>query len=104
MADVSTASSAFAVAPTRGRIIKMGSVIHNSITGADTAITSKIAGVAITGGAWTITQSGSAAGDVDSAEPTAARDVTEDQNIEFVSDGASSTTCPATFFADIEVY
>src|SRR5919108_6138007 len=91
MADVSTAGSAFAVAPTRGRIIKMGSVIYNAITGADSAITSKIAGTAITGGSWTITQSGSAAGDVDTAEPTAARDVTEDQNIEFITDGASST-------------
>jgi hypothetical protein len=104
MADVSTAGSAFAVAPARGRIIKMGSVIYNAITGTDSAITSKIAGTAITGGSWTITQSGSAAGDVDTAEPTAARDVTEDQNIEFISDGASSTTCPAMFFCDIEVY
>lgn len=102
-ADISAASSAFAVAPCNGKIIKMGSVIYNAITGADSAVTSKIAGTAITGGSWTITQSGSAAGDVDTAVPTAAFRVTEDQNIEFISDGASSTTCPAMFFADIRV-
>src|SRR5574343_2006219 len=89
MADVSTASSAFAVAPCRGKIVNMGSVIYNAITGADSAVTSKISGTAITGGSWTITQSGSAAGDVDTAVPTAAFNVVEDDNIEFISDGAS---------------
>jgi hypothetical protein len=102
-ADISAASSAFVVSPARGKIIKMGSVIYNAITGADSAVTSKIAGTSITGGAWTITQSGSAAGDVDSAIPTAANYVNEDDNIEFISDGASSTTCPAMYFADIMV-
>ena len=101
LADVSTAGSAFAVAPCRGRIINMGSVIYNAITTANGAITSKIAGTLITGGSWTITQSGSAAGDVDSAIPTAARDVNEGDNIEFISDGACDTTCPTMFFADI---
>lgn len=103
LADSSTAGSAFAVAPCRGKIVKMGSVIYNAITVADTAITSKIAGTAITGGSWTITQSGSAAGDVDTAVPTAAHRVTEDQNIEFISDGGATTTCPTMFFADIKV-
>lgn len=100
-ADISTASSAFAVAGVRGKIIKMGSVIYNAITGADSAMTSKISGTLITGGSWTITQSGSAAGDVDTANPTAANFVNEDDNIEFISDGASSTTCPAMFYAVI---
>jgi hypothetical protein len=100
-ADISAASSAFAVSPVRGTIVKMGSVIYNAITGADSAVTSKIAGTSITNGSWTITQSGSAAGDVDTAIPTAANVVNEDDNIEFISDGASSTTCPAMFFAVI---
>jgi hypothetical protein len=104
MADVSTASSAFVAAPTRGRMIKAGSALYAAITGANAAITMEINGTAVTGGSWTITQSGSAAGDVDTAEPTAARDVVEDDVIEFITDGASSTTAPAMFFADIEVY
>lgn len=103
MADSSTAGSAFAVAPCRGKIVKMGSVIHAAVTTADTAITSKIAGTAITGGAWTIAFTGAAAGDVDTATPTAANDVVEDQNIEFISDGAGSGTVPTSFFADILV-
>lgn len=102
-ADISAASSAFAVAPCRGKIINMGSVRYAAITGADSAITSKIAGTSITGGAWTMANSGSAAGDVDSAVPTGANFVNEGNNIEFISDGASSTTCPAMFFADILV-
>lgn len=103
MADSSTAGSAFSVAPARGKIINMGSVIYNAITVADTAVTSKIAGTAITGGGWTITQSGSAAGDVDTAIPTAANYVNEGDNIEFISDGGASTTCPTMFFADIRI-
>ena len=101
MADVSAASSAFTVAPVTGKIVEMGSVIYVAITGADAAITSKIAGTAVTGGSWTITQSGAAAGDVDTATPTAANGVAEGQNIEFITDGASSTTSPAMFFARI---
>lgn len=102
MADVSTAGSAFAIAPIRGKVIEVGSVIYNAITVANSAASTKIAGTAITGGTWTITQSGSAAGDVDSATPTAANFVNEGQNIEFISDGGSTTTCPAMFYAIIE--
>ena len=49
-----------------------------------------IGGTAITGGGITVTQSGSAAGDVDTAEPTAANRVEEDGTIEMITDGASS--------------
>lgn len=102
MADVGTAGSAFTTSPIRGKIVKMGSVIHAAVTTADAAITSKIKGTAVTGGAWTIAFSGAAAGDVDTAVPTAANRVNEDDNIEFITDGASSGTAPATFWAIIE--
>ena len=102
MADISTAGSAFSVSPIRGKIIEIGSVIYNAITVADAAVTSKIAGTAITGGGYTITQSGSAAGDVDSAVPIAANFINEGDNIEFISDGGSTTTCPAMFYALIQ--
>jgi hypothetical protein len=62
----------------------------------------EINGTAVTGVSVTITQSGSAAGDVDSGEPTAVTYVNEGDSIEFISDGASSTTAPATFTAVIE--
>src|SRR5688500_15402267 len=65
MADLSTASSAFAVAPCRGRIVRVYSTIYAAITGADATWTLEVNGVAVTGISVTVTQSGSAAGDVD---------------------------------------
>lgn len=103
MADVSTAGSAFAISPIRGKVIEVGSVIYNAITTADSAASTKIAGTAITGGTWTIAFSGSAAGNVNSAVPTAANTCNEGDNIEFITDGASSTTCPAEFYAIVEM-
>lgn len=104
MADSSAASSAFTVAPCRGRIVRAYSTIYNAITGTNSVWTMKINGTAITGVSVTITQSGSAAGDVDSGEPTslATSTVNEGDTIEFVSDGAASTTCPTMFVAVIE--
>lgn len=102
MADISTAGSAFVYVPFRGKIIKLGSVIRNAITVGDAAITTKISGTAITGGSWTIANAGSAAGDIDTAVPTAAHRVVEGNYIEFISDGGSTTTCPTSFFAVIQ--
>lgn len=103
MADSSTAGSAFTVSPCRGKIVKLGSIISAAVTSADTAIASKVNGVAVGGGSWTIAFSGAAAGDVDTVIPTDANAVNEDDKIEFASDGAGSGTVPTTFFADILV-
>jgi alpha-D-ribose 1-methylphosphonate 5-phosphate C-P lyase len=66
-------------------------------------ITSEINGTAITGGGWTIAFTSSAPGDVDTAVPTAANFVNEDDKIEFINSGASDTTAAVLFFADIRV-
>lgn len=103
LADLSTASSAFVVSPWRGKITRVYSVIANAITGADSVWTVEVNGTAVTGLSVTVANSGSAAGDVDSAEPTGSDHfVNEGDVIEFVSSGASSTTCPTTFVAVIE--
>jgi hypothetical protein len=102
-ADISTAGSYFVPSPCRGKIILMGSMINNAITTADDAITSEINGTAITGGSWTIAYTSSAAGNYDTAVPTAANNVVEGDKIEFINSGASDTTCAAVFFADILV-
>jgi len=87
--DVSTASSTFVNVPDGGRIIKI--FAHNKATTTGTAaITFEIGGTAVTGGAITVAHSGSAAGDVDSSEPTAANRVEEDGTIEIITDGAST--------------
>ena len=103
MADCSTPGSAFTAAPCRGKVVKMGSVIHAAVTTADNAITTKIAGAAVTGGGWTIAFTGAAPGDVDTVVPAGGNTVNEDDIIEFISDGAGNGPVPATFFADIQI-
>ena len=75
IADISTASSTFVPVPDGGKVIKIITALQGAIGTANAAITFEIGGVAITGGAITVTQSGSAAGDIDTAEPTAANEV-----------------------------
>jgi len=59
------------VSPVAGTIKKIYSVIDAALAGGDATLTGKIGAVAITGGVVTITQAGSAAGDVDVATPSA---------------------------------
>lgn len=100
MADVSTASSAFAVVDRRAKLIGFKSVLYNAITVANAVITFKINGTSVTTvAAHTITQAGSAAGDVDTSAPSAVTTIGPDQTIEFISDGGSTTTAPMMFYA-----
>lgn len=101
--DTSTASSAFSVAPTRGKVILLGSVVHGVVGTANNVLTAKIAGTAITIPTWVQATASSAAGDVSEVVPTGANLVNAGQNIEFISDGAGSNTVPTTFYADILV-
>lgn len=64
-----------ALSPFAGRVVKIWSVIEGVLTTGDATLTAKIEGVAITGGVIAITQAGSAAGDKDSAVPSAADNV-----------------------------
>lgn len=78
------------VAPAAITITKMRSVLlgHALATG-DATLTGKIAGVAITGGVITITQAGSAIGDLDSATPSAANTATAGQFVEALVGGTN---------------
>ena len=88
--DISTASSTFVAIPDGGKIVKIITALQGAISGANAAITFEIGGTAVTGGAITVAHSGSAAGTVDSAEPTAANRVEEGGTIEMLTDGAST--------------
>ena len=92
IADISTASSTFVPVPDGGKVIKIITALQGAIGTANAAITFEIGGTAITGGGITVTQSGSAAGDVDTVTPTAANRVEEGGSIEMITDGASSNT------------
>lgn len=102
--DQSSAGSSFSVAPCSGKIVLIGCVVHVAVSSAPNVLTSKIAGTAITHPTWTTTTtagSGGTAGDVVEVVPTAANRVAQGQNIEFISDGAGSSTVPCTYYADI---
>ena len=90
IADISTASSTFVAVPDGGKIIKIMTALQGAISGGDAAISFELGGTAITGGGITVAHSGSAAGDVDSAEPTAANEVSEGDTIEVLTDGGST--------------
>ena len=90
--NISASGSTFVPVPDGGSVIKIITSIKNAISSANAALSWEIGGTAITGGGITVTQSGSAAGDVDTAEPTAANDVAEGGSIEMITDGASSNT------------
>ena len=90
-ADVSTAGSAFLPAPVHGLLVRAYTSISAAITTANSTWTIEINGVAQTG-TGTITQSGSAAGDVDEVIFSNPATVTPGDTIEFVFAGESDTT------------
>ena len=65
IADVSTAGQIYVPIPEEfaGEVVEIRSALNGAIGTADATLTPKIGGTAMTGGAITITQSGSAAGD-----------------------------------------
>ena len=90
IADISTGASSWVVAPYAGTIEKIYTVIDGAITNANAAISFEIATVAVTDGGITIATASSAAGDVDSATPSALNVVTAGQAIEIITDGGST--------------
>ena len=93
--DISTASSTFVAIPDGGKVVKILTALQGAISGADAAITFEVGGTAMTNSAITVANASSAAGDVDSSEPTAANSVEEGDAIEMITDGASATACEA---------
>jgi hypothetical protein len=104
LADVSTASQVYIPIPddAAGEVFEIRTALNNAITSDDAVITPKIGGTAMTNGAITITQSGSAAGDVDVSRPTGARTVAAGDSIEIETDGGSSTTAILSFSISIK--
>ncbi len=91
--DVSTAGQVYIAAPDNGRVIKVFSALNGAITSADATLTVKTPEG--TAGTITIAQSGSAAGVIDTLEPTTNNYVNEGEAIEVETDGGSSTAAKA---------
>lgn len=83
------------VSPVAGTITKVWSVIDGVLTVGNATLTGKIGATNITDGLITITQAGSAAGDVDSATPTAAQVVAVGDVVSFTVGGTNATATSA---------
>lgn len=86
-----------------GRVVKIWSVTEGVLTTGDATLTAKIGATAITGGVVTITQSGSAAGDIDTAEPTAANVVAVGDALSLTVGGTNATATVANALFEIEL-
>ncbi len=86
-----------------GRVVKIWSVTEGVLTTGDATLTGKINGAAITAGVITITQSGSAAGDKDSAAPTAANVVAAGDELSLTVGGTNATATVANALFEIEI-
>jgi len=99
--NINTTTDIFIPTNVAGTIDSIRSVIDAAFTGADTTLTCKINGTNITGGALVITQVGSAAGDVDSASPTANKTLAVGDYIQVTSDTAATSGVNATLMFTI---
>lgn len=88
--DVSTAASIYIPIPFAGTVVKVVTVLAGSLTTANATVTVRDAADASMG-TITITQSGSAAGDIDVLNPVSNNTVTNDSRIRIDTDGASDT-------------
>lgn len=93
----------YLVCPFAATVEQIDSVIHTAITGGDTVLTGKISGTTITNGGITITQSGSAAGDVDTASPTALNIVAAGDTLEILADGVATGAVPCTITWEVTI-
>lgn len=90
IADVSTAGQVYIPVPDDGKIIKVITALGGAITTADATVTVKTAQG--TAGTITVAFTSSAAGDVDTLEPTSNHAVLEGGTIEVETDGGSTGT------------
>jgi hypothetical protein len=94
IADGSAEATYYVVSPHAGDITKIYTVIDGVVSTADITITAKIGSTGVTNGVVTIATAASAAGDVDSATPTAANTVTAGQAINFTVTGGGAGGSP----------
>ncbi len=88
--DISIASSIYLPIPFAGTVSRVTSCIEGAIAGADLVLTVKNSSAA-TMGTVTVTQSGSAAGDVDFTNPSSNNTVTDNNYILIQGDGGPSS-------------
>lgn len=88
--DVSTADTVYVYVPFGGTLTLVGTVLENAITTANATVTVANNGGS-SAGTITVTQAGSAAGDIDSLSPVSNNTFTAGQKVQISTDGASDT-------------
>lgn len=88
--DLSTAENFYCPIPFGGTVSRVTSVLEGSIAGSDLVVTVKNSSSS-TMGTITVTQSGSAAGDVDFVNPTTNNTVTDNDYILVQTDGGPTS-------------
>lgn len=99
IADGSAEAVYYAVCPHAGTIAKIWTVTDGAVGTADITVTAAIGVTGVTNGVVTIATAGSAAGDVDSATPTAANVVTAGQAVNFTVTGGGAGGSPRIHLA-----
>lgn len=94
IADGSAEAVYYLVCPHAGTIASIQSVIDGAVSTADITITAAIGATPVTNGVVTIATAASAAGDVDSATPSAANVVTAGQAINLTVTGGGAGGSP----------
>lgn len=84
------------VAPFAGTIATAFTVLNAALATGNATLTLAIGGTAVTGGVMTVTQSGSAAGDVDTCTPSAAATFAAGDVVSVTGGGASTATATST--------
>lgn len=90
------------VSPVAGTITKIYSVIDGALTTGNATLTAAINGNAVTNGVVTVTQAGSAAGDIDVASPSAANTVAAGDLIAITPGGTNDAARTAAITLLIE--
>ena len=101
--DISTADVVYVPCPLAGDIISVISVLDAAIVTDNGDVRLRIGGTPVTDSNITITASGSAAGDVDTATPTAANTVTANSAIEVQTLGNASTAVAVEIMIVVDV-
>lgn len=89
------------LAPAAGTITAIHSITEGALTTGNATLTGKIGSTAITDGVITVTQAGSAAGDKDSAAPSAANVVASGDEISLTVGGTNATATVANCYFEI---
>jgi len=94
IADGSAEATYYLIAPHAGTISKLQTVIDDVVSTANITVTGKIGSTAITNGVVTIATAASAAGDLDTATPTAENVITAGAAMNFVVTGGGAGGAP----------